>query len=110
VDSQRYASQPNRLLRWWKHLSWTALFAIDAINVSHHPTRTIAGPLHADSIYSKNFGTEKKPEYRIRKELHKLSPKEIQGDQIVEPSVRPAVQRIGRGSARQTNMGNGKLC
>jgi CRISPR-associated endonuclease Csn1 len=67
--------------------------AIERIRVSHRSTRTLAGPLHAESIYSKPHGEPGKPEFRIRKELTKLSAKEIEGDQIVEPSVRLLVQQ-----------------
>lgn len=81
-------------LPWpWNGFKNDVAFAIEAINVSHRPTRTIAGPLHAESIYSKNHGTEKQPDFRIRKELAKLTAKEISGDQIVDPSVRAAVQK-----------------
>jgi CRISPR-associated endonuclease Csn1 len=82
-----------KTLDWpWPRFKNDVAYAIEAINVSHRSTRTIAGPLHAESIYSKNLGTNEKPEFRIRKELQKLSVKEIEGDQIVEPSVRAAVQ------------------
>ena len=77
----------------WTDFKNSVAYAIEDIRVSHRPTRTIAGPLHAESIYSKNLGSEKKPEYRIRKHLSKLTPKEIQGDQIADPKVREAVQK-----------------
>lgn len=61
--------------------------------VSHRPTRTVAGPLHAETIYSRNFGTGAKPEFRVRKHLSKLTAREISGEQIVDPHVRLAVQQ-----------------
>lgn len=67
--------------------------AIERMYVSHRSTRTLAGPLHAESIYSKPRGEPGKPEFRIRKELTKLSAKEIEGDQIVDPHVRELVQQ-----------------
>jgi CRISPR-associated endonuclease Csn1 len=77
----------------WSMFMNDVAYAIEAINVSHRPTRTIAGPLHAESIYSKPHRNGKKSEeFRIRKELHKLSVREINGDQIVDPAVRRAVQ------------------
>jgi CRISPR-associated endonuclease Csn1 len=66
--------------------------AINDIRVSHRPTRTLAGPLHAETIYSKDHGNEKQPDIRIRKELAKLTAKEIAGDQIVDPVIRELVQ------------------
>ncbi|HWL10643.1 MAG TPA: type II CRISPR RNA-guided endonuclease Cas9 [Planctomicrobium sp.] len=81
-------------IQWpWSSFKNDVTFAIEAINVSHRPTHTIAGPLHAETIYSKNFGTEKKAEHRVRKHISKLTAKEISGDQIVDPRVREAVQR-----------------
>lgn len=89
-------------IQWpWANFKNDVAFAIEAINVSHRPTHTLAGPLHAETIYSKNFGTEKKPEYRVRKHLSKLTPKEISGDQIADVNVRAAVQKkweqLGKG-------------
>lgn len=66
---------------------------IQKIRVSHRSTRTLAGPLHAESIYSKPHGAPDKPEFRIRKELVKLTAREIEGNQIVEPRVRQEVQK-----------------
>ncbi|REK23071.1 MAG: type II CRISPR RNA-guided endonuclease Cas9 [Planctomycetota bacterium] len=78
----------------WNNLLDEARKVIHGINVSHRPTRTISGPLHAESIYSKPHVTaDGKTEHRIRKELHKLNEKEINGEQIVDPSVRRAVQQ-----------------
>ncbi|SFH58228.1 type II CRISPR RNA-guided endonuclease Cas9 [Planctomicrobium piriforme] len=81
-------------IQWpWTNFKNDVAYAVEAINVSHRPTHAIAGPLHAETIYSKNFGTEKKPEHRVRKHISKLTAKEISGDQIVDPHVRTAVQK-----------------
>ncbi|MCA8989629.1 MAG: hypothetical protein KDA78_18420, partial [Planctomycetaceae bacterium] len=54
----------------------------------------LAGPLHAESLYSKPYQTENgKSEFRIRKQLHKLSAKEISSDQIIDPRIREIVQQ-----------------
>ncbi|WP_437185571.1 type II CRISPR RNA-guided endonuclease Cas9 [Planctomicrobium sp. SH668] len=76
----------------WNSFKNDVAFAVEAMNISYRPTRTLAGPLHAETIYSKNFGTEKKPQHRVRKHISKLTSKEISGDQIVDPRVREAVQ------------------
>lgn len=77
----------------WPGFNAELAASVEEINVSHRPTRTIAGPLHAESIYSKEHTRDGKTEYRIRKEIHKLSMKELTGEQIVDPVVRLAVQR-----------------
>lgn len=65
--------------------------------VSHRPTRTLAGPLHAESNYSKPYvtgsGKQQAQSFRIRKSLDRLTEKEIQGEQIIDPRVRQAVQK-----------------
>jgi CRISPR-associated endonuclease Csn1 len=84
--------------------------SIHSIIVSHRPTRRIAGPLHAETNYSKphvlvpaqpaattgrKSSAKPKPpvvEYRMRKSLDKLTEKEVVGEQIVDPHVRKAVQ------------------
>ncbi|MCA9041977.1 MAG: type II CRISPR RNA-guided endonuclease Cas9, partial [Planctomycetaceae bacterium] len=67
--------------------------AVTGLKVSHRMTRTIAGPLHAESIYSREFtDANGKTSYRIRKGLDKLSVKEITSDQIVDPKIRQLVQ------------------
>jgi len=76
----------------WPMFKNDVSFAIQAINVSHRPTRSIAGPLHAESIYSKEHIVGGEPQIRIRKELRKLSVKEIMSDQIVDPAIRKLVQ------------------
>lgn len=83
----------------WPTSHEDATNSIRSIVISHRPSRTIAGPMHAESIYSKpHFRTDPKngkivQEYRIRKPLDKLTAKEILGDQIVDPNVRAAVQK-----------------
>lgn len=77
----------------WNNFFEEARKAVHSIYVSHRPTRTISGRLHAESIYSKpHHNADGSVEFRIRKELHKLNDKEISGDQIVDPAVRAAVQ------------------
>ncbi|WP_162006842.1 type II CRISPR RNA-guided endonuclease Cas9 [Roseimaritima sediminicola] len=66
---------------------------IENILVSHRPTRTMGGRMHAESIYSIPHYVGGKKEFRIRKELKKLTEKEINGDQIADPGVREAVQQ-----------------
>jgi CRISPR-associated endonuclease Csn1 len=66
--------------------------AVEAINVSHRATRTLAGPLHAESIYSKQHtNADGSTEHRIRKAVTKLSATELKKDKIVDPAVRKAV-------------------
>jgi CRISPR-associated endonuclease Csn1 len=78
----------------WNNFPQEARAAVLAISVSHRPTRTISGALHAESIYSKpHRNPDGTLEYRIRKELHKLTEREITSDQIVDPAVRAAVQQ-----------------
>ena len=64
---------------------------VDRIVVSHRQGRRARGPLHAESLYSKPYPGDKEPEFRIRKELHRLSPTEA--DRIIDPAVRDAVRR-----------------
>lgn len=84
--------------------------SIHEIVVSHRPTRCIAGPLHAETNYSKGIiqqrthaecmgaqqrnAESKSPEieYRVRKSLDKLTEKDILGDSIADPCVRAAVR------------------
>lgn len=95
----------------WKTFLSDVRQSIEQIVVSHRPTRTIAGPLHAETNYSKPFakaafrdaGATTKPktsvtkppvvEYRVRKSLDKLTEKDILGGAIVDPNVRAAVQK-----------------
>lgn len=76
----------------WPRFTDDVQKTIDAINVSHRITRTLAGPLHAESIYGKQHprkdGTS---EHRIRKPISKLSATEIKKDKIVDPAIRKIV-------------------
>ena len=97
----------------WPDFLNTVRASIEQIIVSHRPTRRIAGPLHAETNYSKPFVKYESPpaatseggarranrpkppivQYRVRKSLDKLSEKDIVGDAIADPQVRAAVQR-----------------
>lgn len=77
----------------WEGFASDAKKSIHAINVSHRSTRTLAGPLHAETNYSREISRrDGSKEFHVRKELQKLTEKEILGDQIVDPVVRAAVQ------------------
>ena len=77
----------------WNNFFEEARKAVHSIRVSHRPTRTIAGPLHAESIYSKpHTNPDGSVEHRIRKELHSLKDKNITKDEIIDPAVREAVR------------------
>lgn len=97
--AQQYESRTDRERAFLPsvHEPWGGFHAdvrgvIERMNVSHRATRTLAGPLHAESIYSKPHQEGGQTEFRIRKELRSLSAKEIKGDQIVDPQVRRLVQ------------------
>ena len=72
---------------------------LDAMVVSRRPSRTIAGGLHAETIYSPKRAmptakgeTEEKPAaHRIRRPIENLSPAEIRQQAIVDPRVRACV-------------------
>jgi CRISPR-associated endonuclease Csn1 len=70
--------------------------AVEAITVSHRQSRKVSGAMHQESVYSKaiqaNGAGQPRGEHRIRKELAKLSPSEIAGDQIVDPRARDAIR------------------
>lgn len=66
--------------------------SIDEIIVSHRPTRTLAGPLHAESIYSKAHTDQHgNVSHRIRKHITKLSATELKKGKIVDPKIRQLV-------------------
>lgn len=71
----------------WPGFVDEARAAVEAVNVSHRQSRRVSGALHAASNYSKPHGIG--GERRIRKELHKLSEKEV--ERIVDPKVKAAV-------------------
>ncbi|MEJ7592094.1 MAG: type II CRISPR RNA-guided endonuclease Cas9 [Planctomycetaceae bacterium] len=95
----------------WPDFLATVRHSIEQIIVSHRPTRRIAGPLHAETNYSKPFiklspsaaksstgKSSAKPklpvvEHRVRKALDKLNEKDIMGDAIVDPHVRAVVRQ-----------------
>lgn len=93
----RFNAFLNGLEEPWPSFLGEAHEIILGIHVSHRPTRTLAGPLHAETNYSKPFpigeGKKAKQEFRIRKSLDKLTEKEILGDQIIDDRVRVAVQQ-----------------
>jgi len=66
--------------------------SINQIVVSHRPTRTLPGALHAESIYSKAQTDKNGNEsHRIRKHITKLSATELKKDKIVDPAIRQLV-------------------
>jgi CRISPR-associated endonuclease Csn1 len=97
----------------WGNFVETVQRSIHQIIVSHRPTRRIAGPLHAETNYSKAFVKHEKPptavnaggkgkasrpkppvvQYRVRKSLDKLTEKDILSEAIADPNVRAAVQQ-----------------
>lgn len=97
----------------WSDFVTTVRQSIEQIVVSHRPTRRIAGPLHAETNYSKPFvkcespavdtaassgkrAAKPKPpvvQYRVRKALDKLTEKDILGEAIADPNVRAAVRQ-----------------
>ena len=65
---------------------------VDRINISHRPHRRLAGPLHAETLYSKPIPSPDGDVRHIRKELHKLTATELKKDRIVDPIVRKLVR------------------
>lgn len=76
----------------WKSFYDETKASIAEIVVSHRPTRTLPGALHAESIYSKPH-TDKhgNQQHRIRKHITKLSATELKKDKIVDPAIRKLV-------------------
>lgn len=68
---------------------------LENIIVSHRINRRLAGPLHAETIYSKSHGSDKGKAIRhIRKPLAKLRKDDIRSDvKIVDPAVRDAIRK-----------------
>lgn len=65
---------------------------VDGIIVSFRPDRRIAGPLHAETIYSKPIRTrDGRKVTHVRKQLHKLTSTDIKN--IVDPVIRGIVTR-----------------
>ncbi len=79
----------------WEGFAEEVREKLENIIVSHRPNRRLAGPLHAETIYSKSHGSVKGKEVRhIRKPLHKLSKADIRSDEkIVDPAVRDSVRQ-----------------
>jgi len=72
----------------WKDFLDSVREKVGQINVSHRQSRRVAGKLHAETNYSRPTGPT--GERRIRKELAKLSEKEV--ERIIDPKVRAAVE------------------
>lgn len=88
----------------WENFVNTVREKVDEINVSHRQSRRVAGKLHAETNYSRPTGPT--GERRVRKELAKLSEKEV--ERIIDLKVRAAVEarikELGlkpKGTARQ---------
>jgi len=67
---------------------------VDAIKVSHAPSRKVRGPLHEETLYG--AGPERDEDgkpvwFHVRKRLEALSPNEVRA--IVDPHVRERVER-----------------
>jgi len=61
---------------------------IDGVVVSHRQSQRVRGPLHKDTIYSPKIDGK----HRVRKELHKLTAKEVQSGKIVDTRALAAIQ------------------
>lgn len=66
--------------------------AILQIRVSHRTEHRLNGALHEETFYQYNRAAGSKPELHVRKQVHRLTVKQIEGDSIVDPAVRAAVQ------------------
>ena len=76
----------------WPKFSQHVTASINEIIVSHRPTRTLPGALHAESIYSKpHTDKDGNTNHRIRKHITKLSATELKKDKIVDPAIRKLV-------------------
>jgi len=77
----------------WPGFFDQAVEAIEAINVSHRPKRQVGGPLHAEKLYSPEKQDAKGNRWvHIREPLQSLTTKQIEGDAIVDPTVRELVR------------------
>lgn len=65
---------------------------VESIVVAHRQSRKVSGALHNETVYSKNLGTPQRPEYRVRKELHKLTPSEVEDGRIVDKRALAAIR------------------
>jgi len=76
----------------WPGFSDELKRVVDRIVVSFRPDRRIAGPLHADTIYSKEIHRRNGDHGpHLRKQLHKLTPRDINNEAIVDPVIRAIV-------------------
>ncbi|HBH52888.1 MAG TPA: type II CRISPR RNA-guided endonuclease Cas9 [Planctomycetaceae bacterium] len=67
--------------------------SLGCVAVSFRPDRRVQGAFHDQTLYGRPVSKSGKPEKtRLRKELHKLSRSEIEGEQIVDPVIRRIVQ------------------
>jgi len=67
--------------------------SIEAINVSHRPTRRVRGALHKETFYGPpRPGPDGKPYVHLRKPLAKLTKDDIEKDRIVDPVIRERVR------------------
>jgi CRISPR-associated endonuclease Csn1 len=67
--------------------------SLEGLAVSFRPERRVQGGFHDKTLYARPVTKEGKGEQtRLRKELHKLSKSEIEGDQIIDPVIRRLVQ------------------
>lgn len=75
----------------WENFVPSVREHVAAINVSFRQNRRYAGKLHKETNYSRMIQTPQGMQRRVRKELAKLTEKDI--DNIVDPKVREAVKK-----------------
>lgn len=76
----------------WNGFLGNVTESIHEIMVSHRPTRTLSGALHAESLYSKShMDANGRSGHRIRKHITKLSATELKKNKIVDPRIRKLV-------------------
>ena len=61
---------------------------VDSMTVSHQQSRKVSGSLHKATIYSKPH----EGKFRVRKELDKLTPKEIENGKLVDKRALEAIR------------------
>lgn len=61
---------------------------IEKVIVSHRQSQRVRGPLHKDTIYSPQINGM----HRVRKELHKLTAKDVQAGKIVDKRALAAIE------------------
>jgi CRISPR-associated endonuclease Csn1 len=95
VPGERFYHFLKRVAPPWDGFHDQVRDRVRAINVSHRPTHRLAGPLHAETFYSRHgeFREGKKLvlQFKVRKSLDKL--KETDFQNIIDERVREAVQR-----------------